>query len=64
MRDAEASGNSARVSKLRDEFARLLAAAEQLAVPNEYGSILSRQGGVGLNAATSQDNTGKPQLPP
>jgi hypothetical protein len=33
-------------------------------VPNEYGAILSRQGGVGLNAATSQDNTGETQVSP
>jgi predicted Zn-dependent peptidase len=26
-------------------------------VPNEYGSLLQRQGAVGLNAATSHDAT-------
>mgnify|MGYP000373754948 CR=1 FL=1 len=33
--------------------------AANLVVPNEYGSIIVREGGVGLNAQTSQDNTGK-----
>ena len=33
--------------------------AAKLVVPNEYGSIIVREGGIGLNAQTSQDNTGK-----
>jgi hypothetical protein len=32
--------------------------AAQLSIPNEYGALLSQQGGVGLNAQTSQDETG------
>lgn len=38
--------------------AELQATADQLALPNEYGSLIERQGGIGLNAQTSQDATG------
>lgn len=31
--------------------------AAELSVPNAYGALLSREGGVGLNAATSHDST-------
>jgi len=31
--------------------------AQQLVVPNAFGSMLQEAGAVGLNAATSHDNT-------
>jgi hypothetical protein len=36
---------------------RLQKAGEELVVPNALGSMLQEAGAVGLNAATSHDNT-------
>eukprot|EP00897_Mesotaenium_endlicherianum_P006600 jgi/Mesen1/5969/ME000301S05092 len=57
VRDARESGNTRAVASLSERFAELQRAAAELAVPNQYGSLLARQGGVGLNAQTSQDST-------
>jgi predicted Zn-dependent peptidase len=35
----------------------LQVAADELVVPNAFGALLQSAGGVGLNAATSQDST-------
>ncbi|CAI5509948.1 unnamed protein product [Closterium sp. Naga37s-1] len=45
------------VKRLEDEFARLQQQAAELSVPNAFGALVSREGGVGLNATTSQDST-------
>ncbi|CAM6039611.1 unnamed protein product [Sphagnum compactum] len=57
LRDAKKAGRKRDVDQLSKKFANLQAMAAQLSIPNEYGALLSRQGGVGLNAQTSQDET-------
>jgi predicted Zn-dependent peptidase len=57
LRDAKKAERKWDVDQLSKKFANLQAMAAQLSIPNEYGALLSRQGGVGLNAQTSQDET-------
>jgi predicted Zn-dependent peptidase len=57
LRDAKQAGRKWDVDQLSKKFTNLQAMAAQLSIPNEYGALLSRQGGVGLNAQTSQDET-------
>ncbi|HEX2165177.1 MAG TPA: pitrilysin family protein, partial [Thermoanaerobaculia bacterium] len=47
-----------RVAELEAAFQAALEAAEQYVVANEFGEIIDREGGVGLNAFTSADVTG------
>eukprot|EP00873_Tetraselmis_striata_P017022 jgi/Tetstr1/437286/TSEL_026015.t2 len=46
-----------KVGALRERLAALQDSARRFQVPNDFGSILEREGAVGLNAATSQDST-------
>ena len=46
-----------RVAKLLEEFKAKQEEAFQHVVPNEFGEIIEREGGVGLNASTSRDFT-------
>eukprot|EP00271_Cylindrocystis_brebissonii_P008732 TRINITY_DN23215_c0_g1_i1.p1 TRINITY_DN23215_c0_g1~~TRINITY_DN23215_c0_g1_i1.p1 ORF type:complete len:789 (-),score=93.95 TRINITY_DN23215_c0_g1_i1:254-2620(-) len=55
--EAAETGNWGASRRLAKQFEMLKQKASELAVPNEYGALLSRQGGVGLNAQTSQDST-------
>lgn len=57
LRDAEREGNNFKSDILKKKFTELQAEAASLVNPNEYGALLARQGGVGLNAQTSQDAT-------
>eukprot|EP00878_Enallax_costatus_P011052 GHUV01011544.1.p1 GENE.GHUV01011544.1~~GHUV01011544.1.p1 ORF type:complete len:268 (+),score=80.03 GHUV01011544.1:1419-2222(+) len=58
---ANASGGTAsrtaRIQQLQEQLTELKAAGEELLVPNAFGSMLQEAGAVGLNAATSHDNT-------
>jgi len=48
----------AKVKELEQAWRDAIAAADRYVVPNEFDEIISRQGGVGLNAFTSWDETG------
>lgn len=54
---AEDAGEAAAAAAHRAQLKELQTAANQLQVPNAYGSLLTTEGGVGLNASTSQDST-------
>lgn len=54
---AKKSGKSAEVKQLNQQFEQLEAQASQFVKQNEFGQIVERSGGVGLNAATSSDST-------
>ncbi|MEW5315252.1 MAG: hypothetical protein WDW38_006696 [Sanguina aurantia] len=47
----------AAIARLSESFERVQNTAEELVVPNAFGSMLQRQGAVGLNATTSHDAT-------
>ena len=49
--------DSARLAALGEELATATDSAEQYVVTNEFSQIVSREGGVGLNAGTSMDYT-------
>lgn len=51
------SADSTKLSKLFNEFELLREEAAKYAVENEFGIIYEVEGGVGLNAYTSQDQT-------
>lgn len=57
LRDAKLEGNSNKSRFLERKFKELQEEAAALVVPNEYGALIAREGGVGLNAQTSQDDT-------
>jgi len=50
--------DEARVAELRAAFEAAQEEAEQYVVPNEFGEVIDREGGTGLNAFTSADFTG------
>lgn len=47
-----------KVAALEKSWKDSIAAADQYVVANEFGEIIDREGGVGLNAFTSNDETG------
>jgi len=47
-----------KVANLEKAWKDAIAAADQYVVANEFGEIIDREGGVGLNAFTSNDETG------
>ena len=47
-----------KVADLEKAWRDAMAAADQFVVANEFGEIIDREGGVGLNAFTSSDETG------
>jgi predicted Zn-dependent peptidase len=57
IRAAKRTGDRATVTKLEAEFGRVQADASRLVKQNEFGQIVERYGGVGLNATTSTDAT-------
>ncbi|GFE70491.1 pitrilysin family protein [Chroococcus sp. FPU101] len=57
IQTAKKLGKSADVKQLSQEFEQLQAQANQFVKQNEFGQIVERSGGVGLNAATSADAT-------
>ncbi len=54
---ARASGNTEPLQTLQAEFEQVNQKAAQYVKQNEYGKIVEQQGGVGLNATTSTDET-------
>jgi predicted Zn-dependent peptidase len=52
------SPDPARVAELEKAFRSAADAADAYVVPNAFGEIVDREGGVGLNAFTSNDETG------
>ncbi len=57
LKAAEAAGETEQAAQLAAEFAEVQDEAAQLSIRNEYGQIVERAGGTGLNAATSADFT-------
>jgi len=54
----ELEPDEARVAELWAAFEAAQAEAETFVVPNEFGEVIDREGGTGLNAFTSADFTG------
>lgn len=54
---AKAKGDQTAVTQLEKEFEQITAEADRYVIQNEFGQIVSRAGGVGLNATTSSDAT-------
>jgi predicted Zn-dependent peptidase len=57
IQNAQQTGNKAQLQQLQAEFKRVEAEAQRWVEQNEFGRIVNRSGGVGLNAATSTDAT-------
>jgi len=57
LREAEKQRRADDIKKLKVNLDKLVSRASTLVVPNEIATILQREGGVGLNAMTSQDST-------
>lgn len=47
-----------KVAELEKAWRAAIAAADQYVIANQFGEIIDREGGVGLNAFTSEDETG------
>ncbi|GAB4459281.1 MAG: pitrilysin family protein [Elainellaceae cyanobacterium] len=54
---AKAAGQMGRAAELQAEFDRVRSQAASYVRQNEYGQVVEREGGVGLNATTSADAT-------
>lgn len=57
LQAAKQSQNVDQIKALETEFEQLKSEAESLIKQNEFGQIIERSGGVGLNATTSTDAT-------
>ncbi len=57
IKTAKAAGKETEATKLKAEFDQIETEAANLVVPNEFGTIVQKEGGVGLNATTSTDAT-------
>lgn len=57
LREAQQAGQYTEAAKLLEDLRLLQARAEEVVVPNEFGSLLQTAGAVGLNATTSHDAT-------
>ncbi len=57
IKAARSAGEEEKALQLQAEFAETEAAAAEYINQNEFGQIVDREGGVGLNAATSADYT-------
>ena len=56
--DRKENGRDAKkVAALKAEFDKAVDAAGKFVIPNRFGDIIEREGGVGLNANTSMDST-------
>ncbi|KAL4423363.1 hypothetical protein ABPG77_004294 [Micractinium sp. CCAP 211/92] len=51
------AGSGREAARLQQQFEALQRQAAELSIPNAYGAMLSQEGGVGLNAATTHDAT-------
>lgn len=52
-----AAGDATKLASLQEEFDRVRSQASSYVKQNEFGQIIDRSGGVGLNATTSADAT-------
>ncbi len=57
IKAAEKAGDESKTSQLKAKFEEVQTAANQYVRQNELGQVIEREGGVGLNAATSADST-------
>ncbi len=60
LREERAKGrfaDSARLESLTTAYNEARDASYQLVIPNKFGNVIEREGGVGLNAFTSMDET-------
>lgn len=57
IKDTKKTGNQTEAAKLQEEFTKIEAQAASLVNQNEFGQIVQKAGGVGLNAQTSSDAT-------
>ncbi|KAI8464564.1 MAG: peptidase M16 inactive domain family [Monoraphidium minutum] len=57
LRDARGAGREAEAARLAARLDALQEEAQALVVPNAFAQMLTSAGAVGLNAATSHDNT-------
>jgi len=53
----ETGRDAKKVAELKAEFDKAVEQADKFVIPNRFGDIVEREGGVGLNAGTSMDNT-------
>lgn len=49
--------DTAKIAKLQKDYEDAREASYQLVIPNEFGNIIEREGGEGLNAGTNSDAT-------
>lgn len=57
MKSDQASGDADKLAEIQEEFDRARSQASSYVKQNEFGQIIDRAGGVGLNATTSADAT-------
>jgi predicted Zn-dependent peptidase len=57
IKGAKKTGNQTETAKLQTEFTKIEAQAASLVNQNEFGQIVQKAGGVGLNAQTTSDAT-------
>ncbi|WP_026079581.1 M16 family metallopeptidase [Spirulina subsalsa] len=57
LKTAKAAGETEKVAQLQADFDQIHAQAKDVAIQNQFGQIVEKEGGVGLNAATSADYT-------
>jgi len=57
LTQAQSQNDAAQITTLQAELEKIQAEANQYVVQNEFGQIVQRSGGVGLNATTSSDAT-------
>ncbi len=56
--DRKETGRDAKkVAQLKAEFDKAVEEANRFVIPNRFGDIIQREGGVGLNASTGMDST-------
>jgi predicted Zn-dependent peptidase len=56
-RDKEVGRDEQKLKQLETAWQDTIKAAQQYVVPNEFGEIVERNGGEGMNASTSDDHT-------
>ncbi|NEO87318.1 MAG: insulinase family protein [Spirulina sp. SIO3F2] len=57
LKSARQSGDADAIATIEAEFTQLQDEAANISIQNQFGQIIERAGGVGLNAATSADFT-------
>ncbi|HZQ19942.1 MAG TPA: pitrilysin family protein [Terriglobales bacterium] len=57
-RDKRVDRNEEKLKQLQKAWQDAIKDAEQYVIPNQFGEIVERNGGEGMNAFTAEDNTG------